>query len=96
MPAEKFSETRVYQPSPKVAWRRVDEEAVLLDTETSEYYSLDPVAADIWELLSEGQTPAKIALSIAEDYDEKPARVSADVRALIEEFLKEGLVVTDL
>jgi hypothetical protein len=75
-----------------VSWRRVDDEAVLLNVDTSEYYSLDPVGADLWERLGRGEALETAARAIAADYGVAPARVDADARDLVADLLSEGLL----
>ncbi len=77
---------------PHVAWRRVEEESVLLNVDTSEYYSFDPVATQIWERLGQGETEGHIAASLAKVYGTPAARVSKDTREFIADLLKERLI----
>lgn len=81
-----------YRHMPHVAWRRVEEESVLLNVDTSEYYSLDPVGTQVWERLGKGEDAQRIAAVLAEDYGVAPARAAADVRAFISDLLREKLI----
>lgn len=86
------SSRAVYHHAPHVAWRRVEEEAVLLNVDTSEYYSLDPVGAQIWERLGKGDPVAKIARAISREYGMAEARVAKDAEGFIKDLLKEKLL----
>jgi hypothetical protein len=81
-----------YRHMPHVAWRRVEEESVLLNVDTSEYYSLDPVGTQIWERLGKGEDAGRIAEALADDYGMPQARVAGDVRAFISDLLREKLI----
>src|SRR5947208_323538 len=81
-----------YRHMPHVAWRRVEEESVLLNVDTSEYYSLDPVATQIWEDLGRGEGPEQVAANLASDYGIPKARAVKDTRAFISDLLKESLI----
>lgn len=75
-----------------VAWRKVDDEVVILDLETSVYYSLNETASDIWELIGKGLSEEDIAEEVADRYGQKPASVKKDVNALVKKLKKEKLI----
>ncbi len=81
-----------YRHAAHVSWRLVDDEAVILNVDTSEYYSLDPVAAELWARLGKGQDLAQASAAVAKAYDEKPERVEKDARALVKDLLAEKLL----
>ena len=85
-------EAETYRHAPNVAWRRVEEEAVLLNVDTSAYYSLDPIAADIWERLGKGDSLAKIIRRISQDFDTPEDRVAKDAAGFIHDLLQEELL----
>ncbi len=88
----KKTTSQKYRHMPHVAWRRVEEESVLLNVDTSEYYSLDPVGTQVWELLGQGEDEEGIAQALAEDYGVASARAASDVRALVSDLLREKLI----
>jgi len=77
---------------PSLTWRVVDGEALIVDLQTGDYFSLNPVATAIWERLQTGQEAPAIAAAIAEDYAMDPAVVAADVAALIAQLRDAGLL----
>lgn len=83
-----------YRHATHVSWRRVDAEAVILNVDTSEYYSLDTVAADLWERLGRGKSLAAAVSEVAALYGERPERVEKDARAFIADLLAERLLET--
>ena len=86
------AEKKRYRHASHVSWRRVDAEAVILNVDTSEYYSLDEVAAELWERLGRGKTVAAAAAEVADLYGERPERVEKDARALVKDLLSERLL----
>ncbi len=78
--------------SPHIAWRRVREEAVLLDTRTSVYYSLNPTAARAWELLGEGLPVSGVAERLSEEFLVSPQEAAGDVQDLVKSLSREELV----
>ena len=81
-----------YKIPVNIAWRRVDEEIVILNLESSQYYSLNSVAGRIWELISEGKDEEGIVKSLVAEYkvEEKAAR--ADLKSFVEQLKEERAI----
>jgi len=84
---------RRYKHASHAAWRRVDEETIILDLNSSVYYSLNDTGSFIWEKLGEGAVPALIAGALSEEFDVKPEAAARDVDQLVERLRKEELLV---
>ena len=85
-------EKKRYRHAAHVSWRRVDAEVVILNVDTSEYYSLDEVAAEIWDRLGRGKSLAATVSEVAVLYGERSERVEKDARAFISALLAERLL----
>lgn len=81
-----------YRHSPDTAWRRIEEESVVLNLKSSVYYSLNETAAMIWEALGEDLTPEQAIERLCAEFDEKPEAVRRDVSSAVAELLKERLI----
>ena len=81
------------QRDERVVWRRGDEGVVILNPNDGQYFSLDEVAARIWELCEGDRSVAEIADVVAAEYEVEPAVVSADALEFLGELTGEGLVV---
>lgn len=80
----------------KVAFRFVDGEAILINTDTSYYYSLNPVGAFLWRLLSEeSRSVAELAEAVSEEYNQALEAVTADVQHVLDHLKAEGLVAEE-
>ena len=77
---------------PSLTWRVVDREALIVDLQTGDYFSLNPIATDIWERLHVGQEPAEIATDLAAQYAMEADMVAADVGALLAQLRDAGLL----
>ena len=62
---------------PNIMWRVVDGEALILDLNTGYYFSLNPVATEIWESLQSGAEIPRIAQTVSLKY-KIDARVAED------------------
>lgn len=94
MPATAAKTRRAFRHASRAAWRKVADEAIILDVESAEYYSLTGPGLRAWELLGEGKTARHIAERLAEEYDAPYERIEADVEALVAELKRAKLVQT--
>jgi len=71
----------------------VEDETVLLELESGQYYGLDAVGSRLWQLLTElGSTDAVVAAA-AEEFDATPAELRNDIANLVHELADRKLVV---
>lgn len=78
--------------SQAVTWRKAGEEAVILNLETSEYYSANETGAFIWELLSAGKQAGKIAEALAAEYGIAAEQAAGDTEDFIKDLARLGIV----
>ena len=81
-----------YKIASHVAWRRVEDEIVVLDLETSIYYSLNEVASRIWELIHQGKGASEISQALTKEYEVDGKRVQKDASSFVAELKKEKLI----
>ncbi|MFN4192238.1 MAG: PqqD family peptide modification chaperone [Tabrizicola sp.] len=68
----------------------------LADAEGRAIHRMDAMAALIWELLADPALPQDIAADLAEAFpDTSPARIAADLNALIDRLAREALVASE-
>ncbi|HBB68267.1 MAG: hypothetical protein A2X28_03015 [Elusimicrobia bacterium GWA2_56_46] len=84
MPAEKKNPSI----SEAVTWRKTGEEAVILNLETSEYYSTNGAGAFIWELLNSGRNHYRIAEALAAEYGIPVKQAAADTAEFLNDLRK--------
>ncbi len=77
---------------PNVSTVPTDDGMVLLDERTGRYFQLNGTGAAIARELLDGSDPEKTAARVAERYAVEPARVAADVTALMDALHKAELV----
>ncbi|MEM7348605.1 MAG: PqqD family protein [Chloroflexota bacterium] len=71
----------------------VGEEAIIINLNTGEYYSLNDTGAMFWELLNGENSIKDCATQIAKAYDAEASDVEADLLELATEFESEGLII---
>jgi hypothetical protein len=79
-------------PSPRVLYKEVAGEAVLLDLETETYFGLNAAGARCWELLTTAPSVRDALEVLTEEYDVAPDELRRDLDTLIDELLDRGLL----
>ena len=67
-------------------------EAAILNIANGVYYGLDPVGAQIWNLIQKPRSVTDIRDTILREYDVTPAECERDVISLLKKLLAEGLI----
>ena len=65
---------------------------MLVDMTTGNCFELNQIGAEIWDLLSPGITEEAICTALAGRYSVERALLAGDVRTLLEELERHGLV----
>lgn len=92
-PAPPVAAGTAWRRGAAVVPRRVGREIYLWQREAGRFHHLNPMAGAIWVLLEAAATPEDIAALLAEAYPaEPPARIAADVAALLGRLAALGLV----
>lgn len=90
-PAELTLASRV-TPREGVLFQQLQDEAVLLNLDSGQYFGLDPVGTRIWNLLAEGNSLPRVVSAIVEEYEVDSARCEADVLKLLKDLEAQGLL----
>jgi len=68
------------------------EESAILNLKNSMYYGLDPVGARVWSLLQQPRSVGEVRDALLSEYEVEAGRCEADLLALLEKMLSEGLI----
>jgi len=71
---------------------RVEDEIVLLNLESEQYFALDDIGARVWELLSEYGSTDIVIEQISTEYDVEPEVFRGDLTKLLADLKEAGLV----
>ena len=66
-----------------------------MNLENKNGYQLDEVSVKVWQMLREGLNMEVILKKIVEEYDIGPDQAREDMKAIFDDFLKEGLIARD-
>jgi Coenzyme PQQ synthesis protein D (PqqD) len=86
-----IADTARFSRKPSVIETDLDAELVLLDPETREMYSLNPVGRAVWRALPE-LTVAAHAAALTQAFDVEYERALADVQRLLGDLLDADLI----
>lgn len=81
-----------YRIPASVISRAVGDEEVLLDLERQVYYGLSPVGAAVWRLLRDAAPFERVLRAVIEEFEVEPDRARGDIRALLLQLERKGLL----
>jgi hypothetical protein len=76
-----------------VVHETIDGEAILIHLGTGTYYSINGAGAEVWQWLAAGVTIDGLMALASARYVATPGEVRAGIEGLIEDLLREGLLV---
>jgi len=72
--------------------QKVDDETILLDSNTNEYFSINEIGTFIWETLEEKKDLNKVKEEIISNYEVDEKQVENDILNFIQEVANKGLI----
>ena len=82
----------IVSASPNQVHARVGDDLVILELDSSMYYSLDPVGARVFELVQEPTSVAAIVDTIVAEFEVDAPTARTDVLALMDTLIAQKLV----
>jgi len=87
------SSTTAVEVPEHIVFRAFAAETVMLNLQTGTYHGLNPTAGRMLEVLQEHAVIKQAAAVIAEEYEQDPAFVEADMQTLCSGLIERGLLV---
>ena len=87
-------ETRISRAS-GFSTANVNNELMMLNIEQGAYYSLDPIAAEIWELLQQPAEVRDLVTGLQKRYAVSAEQCLSDVLSFLEKLYTNGLILLD-
>jgi hypothetical protein len=75
-----------------VLFQQLQDEAVLLNLGSGQYFGLDPVGTRIWNLLAEGKSLPDVVAAIVAEYEVGQEKCEADLLKLVADLKAQRLV----
>ncbi|HUF08952.1 MAG TPA: PqqD family protein [Rhodothermales bacterium] len=76
----------------EVVSKVIDGEAIVINLSNGIYYSMDKVAALVWDLIDRQVSVQTIADEVASRYDVAPAQAAADLEKFVAQLAEEKLI----
>ena len=77
---------QIFFRSPDVFSTEAGGELALMSIANGCYYTLNPVASDIWRSLERPMPTERLAAMLADEYDGDPVRIESDLRDTLDEW----------
>lgn len=88
-----MSDKRFRVNSPAVTHETIDGEAVIINLDSGNYYSLVDVGSFIWGLINSGNSASEVLNRISEIYQGDAADIGQGVQELLAQLQQENLIV---
>ncbi len=72
--------------------RKLDDEMVLLNLDSGEYFGLNDTGTRVWELLADGRSRDEVVDCLTEEFEVAVEVASSHVATLCNELLQAGLL----
>jgi hypothetical protein len=83
---------KVYKKNNESISSKLLDEQVILDIEKGKYFSLNPVATKIWDILEQPLTIDTLCDKLIEEYNIEVEKCRTETTAYIQEMMKLGLI----
>jgi hypothetical protein len=87
-----ISSDTTFKTSENIAWRNVNEEVVILNLKSGEYFTLNDVGQFVWLAVADQKNIEEIRQKVVDAFDVSPEKASEDIEAFISRMLDEGLL----
>lgn len=81
-----------YTHTENITWRDVNDEVVVLDLKSGEYYTMNQTGQCIWRALMEGKTVDQVKDLVLERFQVEKDKALTDVEEFISGMMDKGLL----
>ena len=81
--------------SKNVFAQEIDEETIILDSETQEYFSINEIGKVIWSLIEEKKNLEEIKAEMLDMYEVPEEQIEKDLLNFIQALEQQGLIKID-
>jgi len=71
---------------------KLDNEAVLMSIDNGEYYKMNPIATDIWEMISNPKKISDIINTLLQEYDVSKEKCAKEVFEFLNHLNEKNLI----
>lgn len=86
-------EKQRFKLSSEVLCQSIDDETVLLDMKSENYFGVNEVGGRVLEILKDGANLSEILGILLKEYDVEKDQLKTDIEDLLQQFLDSGLIL---
>jgi len=84
--------TTWHQVAPQVVREIFDDEVIVINMKSGNYFSLNPTGARVWTLIEAGLTVERIISRMGDEYEDADSQAASSVTELVGKLLDEELI----
>jgi hypothetical protein len=84
--------TEKYRIGKDISWRQIDDEIIILNLETGDYFSLNETGADILKAIAEAKSLSSLLTEQQQEFDEPAEKLEANIKNLLEDLLDNKII----
>ena len=81
-----------YKICENITWRETSDEIVVLNLQTSEYYSANSVGSEIWEFITKNSSKKELIDFLTQEYEITPSIAKKDINDFLKNLLTLKLI----
>lgn len=87
-----FSDSTIFQRRKDLLSSRMDQDTVMMHPESGKYFSLNPVATRIWEMLETPMSFTQIVETLLNEFNVTPEVCNKETREFIKTLMEKDIV----
>lgn len=88
-----MNKTQTFTVPIDVISRHIDQEAILVNLDTDQIFSLNSTGAHFWELLAAGNSLEEARTVMLDHYEVAPDQLDQEIGGMVRQLLDEGFLV---
>src|SRR3989304_9296578 len=89
---ERALELKYPSPNPRVAWRPLGDEVIIVTPDESVLYALNSTGSFIWQQATGRRTVEEITAALCREFETEPEAAAADTKDFLQSLIERGLV----
>ena len=85
-----------YIRNQEIVTANIDDDLVMLDVDQGKYFSLNPVAVRVWELLENTPSKNELCTILMEEFEVDAVQCQSEVQVLLDEMIALKLISTSI
>ncbi len=82
-----------FSPSNQVIFQKLDQNLILIHTQTNQIFDLNETGARLWELLSNGYSVSQARSALLNEFEVSETQLDEEMAQTVDLFVKEKLLV---